>query len=104
MNALARLEPPQGIAAMQLINITVINPSFVVVFMGTAAACIFLLVSSLLKWYQSGITYLLVGSLLYLFGTFLVTIAFNVPLNNALAIAKPDSTDGVNLWSSYLTS
>ncbi|MCU0538089.1 MAG: DUF1772 domain-containing protein [Hydrococcus sp. Prado102] len=49
-------------------------------------------------------SYLLVGSLLYLVGTVGVTIAFNVPLNYALAIAKPDSTDGANLWSSYLTN
>ncbi|WP_228058557.1 MULTISPECIES: anthrone oxygenase family protein [unclassified Nostoc] len=36
----------------------------------------------------------LFGSLLYLVGTILVTITFNVPLNDALAIAKPDSTEG----------
>ncbi|WP_251959094.1 hypothetical protein [Nostoc commune] len=43
MNALARLQPVQGIVAMQSINITVINPLFMAVFLGTAAACIFLL-------------------------------------------------------------
>ncbi|MBE8992491.1 anthrone oxygenase family protein [Nostoc sp. LEGE 12450] len=34
----------------------------------------------------------------------LVTIAFNMPLNDALAIAKPDSTEGANLWATYLTN
>ncbi|MEH2282011.1 MAG: anthrone oxygenase family protein [Nostoc sp.] len=71
---------------------------------GTAAACIFLAVSSVLKWHQSGAAYLVIGSLLYLIGTVLVTIAFNVPLNDALAIAKPDSTEGANLWARYLTN
>jgi uncharacterized membrane protein len=104
MNALARLQPQQGITAMQSINITVINPLFMGAFLGTASACILLLVSSLLKWHQPGAPYLLVGSLLYLVGTLSVTIMCNVPLNEALAIADPDSTDGARLWVSYLAN
>ena len=104
MSALARLQPSQGIAAMQSINITVINSLFMVVFLGTAAACIFLAISSLLKWHKPGAAYLLFGSLLYLVGTVLVTIVFNVPLNNALARVEPSSTDGANLWVSYLAN
>jgi uncharacterized membrane protein len=104
MNALARLQPTQGIAAMQSINIMAISPLFMAVFLGTAAACIFLLISSLLKWHQPDAAYLLIGSLLYIIGTFGVTIVFNVPLNEALAKVEPDSTIGANLWSSYLTN
>ncbi|MEH2289071.1 anthrone oxygenase family protein [Nostoc sp.] len=104
MNALARLQPKEGIIAMQSINITAINPLFMLALFGTAVACIFLAVSSVLKWHQPGAAYLLIGSLLYLLGTVLVTIAFNVPLNDALAIAKPDSTEGANLWARYLTN
>ncbi len=103
MKALAQQPPPQGIASMQSINITVINLWFMGTFLGTAAACIFLLISSLSKWHQPGAVYLLLGSLLYLVGTFGVTIAFNVPLNDALAIAKPDSVEGANFWAKYLT-
>lgn len=104
MNALARLQPKEGIIAMQSINITAINPLFMLALFGTAVACIFLAVSSVLKWHQPGAAYLLIGSLLYLIGTVLVTIAFNVPLNDALAIAKPDSIEGANLWAKYLTN
>jgi uncharacterized membrane protein len=104
MNALARLEPPQGITTMQTIDITVINPSFMAVFLGTTLACIVLAVFSLLKWHQPDAAYLLIGSLLYILGTFLVTIAFNVPLNDALAKVEPTSTEGANLWASYLTN
>ncbi|MEG3877154.1 DUF1772 domain-containing protein [Microcoleus sp. herbarium7] len=103
MKALAQQPPAQGIAAMQSINITVINPLFMGAFLGTGAACIFLTISSLLKWHQPGAVYLLLGSLLYLVGTFLVTMLCNVPLNDALAIADPNSTDGANLWARYLT-
>lgn len=104
MNALARLQPAQGIAAMQSINITVINPLFMTALFGTAGACILLAVSSLLKWHQPGSAYLLLGSLLYLVGTVGVTIVFNVPLNDALATVEPGSTDGVSLWASYLAN
>ncbi|WP_224311599.1 MULTISPECIES: DUF1772 domain-containing protein [Nostocaceae] len=104
MNALARLQPTQGIVAMQSINITVINPLFMTAFLGTGVACMILLISLLLNRHQPSAVYLLAGSLLYLFGTFGVTIIFNVPLNKALAIANPDSTDGVKLWTSYLTN
>jgi len=104
MSALARIQPVQGITAMQSINITVINPLFMAAFLGTATACIFLTISSLSKWHQPDAAYLLLGSLLYLIGTFGVTIVCNVPLNDALAKVNPDSTEGASLWSSYLTN
>ena len=104
MSALARLQPAQGIAAMQSINITVISPLFMTVFLGTAVACIFLALSSLSKWHQPSAAYLLFGSSLYLIGTLLVTIAFNVPLNDALAKVAPNSPEGAILWANYLTT
>jgi uncharacterized membrane protein len=103
MNALSRLPPAQGIAAMQSINITAINPLFMTALFGTAATCLLLIVSTLSKLAQPDAVYLLGGSLLYLMGTVGVTITFNVPLNNVLAIADPTSTQGENLWAKYLT-
>ncbi|MBW4613843.1 MAG: DUF1772 domain-containing protein [Desmonostoc vinosum HA7617-LM4] len=104
MNALTRLQAREGIIAMQSINITAINPLFMVALFGTALGCLFLAIASLSKWDQPVAVYLVTGSLLYLVGTILVTIVFNVPLNNALAIAKPDSPEGVDLWARYLTN
>lgn len=104
MKALARLKPPEGIAAMKSINITVINPLFMMALFGTGVICLFLAVFGLLKWHQPNSIYLLVGSLFYIVGTVLVTIVFNVPLNDALAKADPTSIEGANLWDSYLTN
>jgi uncharacterized membrane protein len=73
------------------------------VFLGTASTCLFIVVSSLLKWHRPDAVYLLVGSLLYLIGTFLVIMVGNVPLNDALVIADPKSTEGETLWAKYLT-
>ena len=46
---------------------------------------------------------MLAGSLLYVFGNVVVTIAFNVPRNDALAAADAESAEGARLWASYLT-
>lgn len=102
MKALAKQPPSHGIAAMQSINITVINPWFMTVFLGTALACLFLVVLALVMWHQPGAVYSIFGSLLYVLGTVLVTMVCNVPLNDALAIADPNSTDGATLWARYL--
>lgn len=31
-------------------------------------------------------------------------MVFNVPLNDGLAVANPNSPEGANLWARYLTS
>src|SRR5262245_22946607 len=93
MKALARVPPAQGIAAMQSINVVVLNKRFFVVFFGTALCCLALAITSLFLWQKAGAGYLLVGSLLYLIGTILVTITCNVPLNEALAAVNPSSAE-----------
>jgi uncharacterized membrane protein len=102
MPALARLQPNQGITAMQSINITAINPLFMLALFGTAVACLPLGISASLKWHQPDTIYLLMGSLLYWVGTILVTILANVPLNDTLAITDPYSIDAAKLWANYL--
>lgn len=102
MSALAQLPPSQGIAAMQAINVKVLNPLFMAVFMGTAATCLILVVSALWKWHQPGAVFLLIGGLLYLIGTFGVTVAFNVPMNDALASVRPHSSGAARLWAAYV--
>ncbi len=103
MKALAQQPPAQGIATMQSINITVINPWFMTVFLGPALAGILLTISALLQWEQPDAIYWLAGSLLYLIGTIGVTIAGNIPLNDALAVVSPDSAEGITLWTRYLS-
>ena len=104
MKALARLPPAQGIAAMQSINVTVINPVFLTAFLGTAVACVLLTVLSLVGWQRPGSGLLLVGSLLYLSGTFLVTMLCNVPRNERLAAVDPTSAEGARAWTGYVTT
>jgi uncharacterized membrane protein len=101
MKALARLPSAEGIAAMQSINVAIINPVFLAAFFGTAAACALVVIASLLRWHDPGAVYLLVGGALYLGGSLLVTMVFNVPKNDALASVTP-AADSASLWASYL--
>lgn len=103
MRALALQPSASGIATMQAINVTVFNPWFYSAFFGPAVACVVLAVAALRNWEQPGAVYLLTGSLLYLIGTIGVTGLGNVPLNDALAIMRPTSTEGAQLWRRYLT-
>ena len=104
MAALARLPPGQGIAAMQSINRVVINPVFLGAFLGTAAACAVLVVAAVLDWGDARAPKLLSGGLLYLSDTLAVTMAANVPRNNALAAVDPGSAEGATLWAGYVRS
>lgn len=101
MQALGRIPAAHGIAAMQSINIVVLNRWFLGAFLGTAAACTALALATLV-WRPTGSAWLLAGSVLYVIGTFLVTMAFNVPRNEALAALAPDSLEATALWTRYL--
>jgi uncharacterized membrane protein len=102
MKALARLPPSEGIAAMQSINVAVLNPWFMSAFLGTAALCVLAVIFSAMRWHEPGAVYLLLGSVLYLAGTLMVTILFNVPRNNALAAVVPTDPSGAGLWADYV--
>lgn len=103
MRALASIPPAQGIAAMQSINVAVINPLFGAVFFGTAAVCLALAVWSPFLWHRPGAVILLAGSLLYLAGTMLVTFVCNVPRNDALAAIDPTTADAAGTWAGYVS-
>jgi uncharacterized membrane protein len=102
MGALARLPAPHGIAAMQSINIVVINPLFLGVMFGTGAASIVLIAAALLRWQVPGAAYLLAGGAVYVAGCILVTMLGNVPRNNALAALDPNAVEAAALWSSFV--
>lgn len=102
MKALNALPPPQGIAAMKSINVVVLNPLFLSVFLGTAVGCVALVISSMLGWEKPGAALVLAGGVLYLVGTLLVTIACNVPRNNALAALDPVGAESAQFWTNYV--
>ncbi len=104
MKALARLPASEGIAAMQSINVVVLKSWFMAAFLGTAAVCILALVYGFFQIHEPRVMFLLIGSVLYLVGSLLVTIVFNVPRNEALASVGAGDSNSANLWFRYVTS
>jgi uncharacterized membrane protein len=101
MPALARIRPEQGIAAMQSINVTVINPGFMLALFGTAVVALILAIGAVSRWGQPGQLLLLIASVFYIVGCTGVTIVCNVPLNDALAAMQSGSGEGATLWTRY---
>ncbi len=102
MEALGKISSESGMNAMKSINRTILNPLFGVIFFGTSLMSLFLLINTLFNSEWNGRTYIISGSLLYLVGTFLVTIIFNVPLNDLLERADSTNYSSQQMWRSYL--
>ncbi|APR79941.1 Integral membrane protein [Minicystis rosea] len=102
MPALSRLPAAQGIAAMTSINTAVLNASFALAFFGTSAACAVLGVRALMGVRDRGALFLVIGSALYLLGSVAVTLARNVPHNEALATVDPSSAAAATAWARYV--
>lgn len=102
MKALARLPFSEGMAVMQSINVVVLNPVFLGVFMGTTAISLLVSILAIRGWEMPAAPYYLVGALFYLVGTFLVTGMGNVPLNNQLAAVAANDPAASDIWKRYL--
>lgn len=102
MKALGRLPAEQGIAAMQSINIVIINPVFLGAFFGTAIGGVMLIVAAVFDWNTASV-WLIGGALIYIVPGFLLTFVFNVPLNNELAAVSSTDAASLEIWKRYLT-
>lgn len=102
MPALGRAPSPAGIQAMQSINVVVLNRGFLALFAGTALLFLVLAILGLLQWSSAHGPYLLGAAAAYLAGTWGVTIAGNVPLNDRLARQVPGEAEAERQWAHYL--
>ncbi len=102
MKALARVPSANGIAAMQSINVVVINPSFVGAFMGTAVLSLGIIGFALTRGSDPAALFFLGGAVSYFTGTFLVTMFGNVQLNNQLAAVSATDPAASDVWNHYL--
>ena len=103
MKGLAALPPAQGIAAMQSINVSALTAGFMAVFMGAAGLSAVVAVVTFVLWPDDGTVELLLGSVLYLIGSFGVTVAANVPRNDALAKLDPQAPQSADRWRTYVS-
>ena len=103
MPALGRLPNNAGIAAMRSINVAAINLPFLGVLFGSGALATALAMGALARRSQPGTGLSIAAALVYLIGTLGVTMAFNVPLNDALADAADDAS-AAQVWARYLVT
>lgn len=102
MKALSEIPPPKGIAAMQSINRVIVRPAFLIVFLGTGFACALVVGLGWQQLRNAALAWAIVGGVVYVLGSIVVTIVFNVPLNNRLAAVDPESEEGAKMWEIYL--
>ncbi|WP_369238257.1 DUF1772 domain-containing protein [Streptomyces sp. R21] len=102
MRGLADLPPAQGVAAMNSINSAAVRPAFMLVFVGSAGLCAVLAVVTFVLLPDEGTVELLLGSALYLVGSFGVTVVANVPRNDALLRMDPGTPEAATYWRSYV--
>jgi uncharacterized membrane protein len=98
MRALGRIDPAQGVAAMNAINVDIVRSLFLPLFLATTLAGLILAGIGIVRPGTPGAWPMIVGGMLYFAGMFVVTMLFNVPLNNALAA----DGGGQQLWTDYL--
>jgi uncharacterized membrane protein len=107
MRGLDRTAPVDAITAMRGINAEApSNGPFLLLFVGSALLGVALGVVALLQLRQPGSGYLLAGAVLAVVA-FVITMAFNVPLNNRLDALDPaalTAADAAREWANYLSA
>ncbi|MFI0514202.1 putative membrane protein [Streptomyces canus] len=102
MRGLAELPPAQGVAAMNAINVSAVRPPFMAVFVGSAVLSAVIAVVTFVLWPDEGTVELLVGSALYLFGAFGLTVVAHVPRNDTLLGLDPGTAEATAYWPAYV--
>jgi uncharacterized membrane protein len=92
-----------GVAAMQRVNVGVLNPGFLAVFVGTAVlAGVCVLAAGFFPWGAPRSKLLLLAGLSCLVGAFSVTAMFNVPRDQRLARMEAESAEAAACWPVYV--
>lgn len=103
MAGLDRLPAAQGIEAMQSINRTAVTPPFMAALFGTAVLCLAVAIWAVGAWGDRRAALVLAGSVLYLVGVIGVTMAANVPRNDALAALDSAAPAAAAEWAGYVS-
>ncbi|HEY9315005.1 DUF1772 domain-containing protein [Williamsia sp.] len=87
MPALRRVDDNSFVATIQRINVAIVNPLFLLIFFGGLG---FTVIAAVLYRDERMLWWIVAGAVLYGV-TLVITVAFNIPLNNQIAAAgDPD--------------
>ena len=106
MGALNAQPPAVAIQTMNTINTMIVNPPFLLVFMGTPLLCGYMLRNCVKEGLGSSAenSCTAAGAAVLLLGEFLLTLAVHIPKNNALAAHTVGSANDAVVWAEYFTS
>jgi uncharacterized membrane protein len=77
----------------------IVNPWFMTAFLGTAVVCAYVAVAAAIRFDGAGSVLLIGGGAAYVLGSFVLTMVFNVPRNDALAALPPDTPEAARYWT-----
>jgi uncharacterized membrane protein len=107
MRGLDRTGPIDAITAMRGINAEAnANPAFLLGYFGATILALIVGVMAVVKLNQPGSWLVLVGAVFALLGA-VITMVFNVPLNNHLDTVNPDGlsvADAAREWQAYFST
>jgi uncharacterized membrane protein len=107
MRGLDRTRPIDAITAMRGMNAEAnANPAFLLGYFGATILALVVGVMAVVKLNQPGSWLVLVGAVFVILGA-VITMAFNVPLNNHLDTVNPDGlsvADAAREWQAYFST
>ena len=102
MTSLAKTEPAGAIQSMQIINREVFRTVFMVLLLGMSAVSPVIVVYAIGTEIGDARNWIVAAGTLYFVGTFIVTLVFNVPMNNRLDRMQFDSNEAAAYWLHYV--
>lgn len=104
MKSLFAASPAGGIEAMQLINRKVYGSVFMVLLIAMLVTSVALVPYAVVYMTIPAAAWIISGCVLYVIGVFIVTVAFNVPMNQRLDAMNHESTETASYWIVYASS
>lgn len=104
MQAFNKLSVSQAVAAMNVINVTIVRSVFMPLFFGSTIASLLLIVAAVFYWNETASALIMFAGMVYFIGMFACTVIFNVPLNNRLASLEADDKNLTQVWEDYFNN
>ena len=104
MKSLCAASPASGIEAMQLINRKVYGSVFMFLLIAMLVISVALAIYASVYMTSPATAWIISGCALYAIGVFIVTMVFNVPMNQRLDAMVPENTETASYWAVYGSS
>jgi uncharacterized membrane protein len=101
MSSINKLPPENAVSIFQLINLEVPQSLFGILFAITPIFCVLVMIFSFWEKNKAATILIFVAGVVYLFGSLMITMFFNIPLNNELATVSVNTPNIQELWIKF---